>query len=143
MAKDLYSAVQYNKKLKSFKGYLKKIKPSDDYTIVKERLLEALYTLQYYLEDMIISIDKARISMCQNQKAIIESFINTINISNNANDLEILTLLAESLNDDFTKNLIIWNLEGPAEELEFNENDSYAMSKAYLNLLRKTIIMNV
>ena len=139
MAKDLYSAVQYNKKLKSFKGYLGKIKPSDDYTIVKERLLEALYTLQYYLDDMIMSIDKARISMCQNQKAIIESFINTINISNNANDLEILTLLAESLNEDFTKNLIVWNLEGLAEGLEFSENDSYVMPRAYLDLLRKTI----
>ncbi len=139
MAKDLYSASQYNKKLKSFKGYLSKIKPSDDYAIVKDRLLEALYTLQYYLEDMIMSVDKSRIGMCQNQKAIIDSFINTINISNNASDLEILTLLAESLNEDFTKNLIVWNLEGPAEGLEFNEDDSFVLPKAYLDLLRKTI----
>ena len=139
MAKSLYSAVQYNKKLKSFKSYLGKIKPSDDYTLVKERLLDALFTLKYYLEDMTLTLDRSRIGMCQNQKAIIESFINTINISNNAGDLEILTLLAESLNEDFTDNLVVWNLNSNAEALEFNEDEGYTLQPEYLDILRKTI----
>ena len=139
MAKQLYSAEQYNKKLKGFKSYLKKIKPSDDYTIVKERLFEALYSLKYYLDDIMLSIDNSKTSLCQNQKAIIESFINTINISNSAGDLEILTLLAESLNEKFLNDLNLWSLKGCAEWLEFNEDEGYALPQAYLELLRKTI----
>lgn len=137
--KELYSGVQYNKKLKSFKSYLGKIKPSDDYTIVKERLLDALYSLKYYLEDMIISLEPAAISKCQNQKTIIDSFINTINISTSANDLEILTLLAESLDEDFTRNLTVWNLHGKAEQLQFHEDEGFALDVSYLELLRKSI----
>ena len=53
MAKMLYSAQQYVKKLNGFKSYIQKIKPSDDFTIVKERLLDALDTMNLYLEDML------------------------------------------------------------------------------------------
>ena len=60
MAKMLYSAQQYVKRLNGFKSYIQKVKQSDDFSLVKDRLKESLDLMWFYLEDMLLSCEQNR-----------------------------------------------------------------------------------
>ncbi len=141
MAKMLYSAQQYVKKLNGFKSYIQKIKQSDDFTIVKERLLDALDTMYLYLDDMVISCEPgSERKKCETHKTLVDSFRNTVKIANTVDDLITVTSLLDLLNPDDMDHMNEFRLNSEADGLQFNYKEYFTdMPAAYLNMLRDTI----
>lgn len=79
MALKLYSTQQYIKKVNSFKSYIQKVKKSDDYNLVKERLLEAIDIMLFHLEDLRLSCESYK--KIDTHTTLLRSFRNTIAVS--------------------------------------------------------------
>ncbi len=138
MAKNLYSTQQYIKKANSFKSYIQKIKKSDDFTIVKERLVEAIDTMLAYLNDLKYSIDNLK--QINTHETLLVSFKNTIEVAKNCDDLITVTSLLDLLDQDQFRNFNEYSLTNMAYAMEYNDRDAFVnISKPYLEILRKTI----
>ena len=138
MAKNLYSTQQYIKKVNSFKSYIQKIKKSDDFTIVKERLIEAIDTMLAYLNDLKYSIDNLK--QINTHETLLVSFKNTIEVAKNCDDLITVTSLLDLLDQDQFRNFNEYSLTNMAYAMEYNDRDAFVnISKPYLEILRKTI----
>ena len=138
MAKNLYSTQQYIKKVNSFKSYIQKIKKSDDFTIVKERLVEAIDTMLAYLNDLKYSIDNLK--QINTHETLLVSFKNTIEVAKNCDDLITVTSLLDLLDQDQFRNFNEYSLTNMAYAMEYNDRDAFVnISKPYLEILRKTI----
>ena len=142
MAKMLYSAQQYVKRLNGFKSYIQKIKKSDDFTIVKERLNESLDLMWFYLEDMILSCEQNReVDKCKTHQTLIKSFRNTIAIANNLDDLVTVTSLLDLLNPDDMNNMNEFRLEEDASDLEYGSRTPFTnMPASYMQIMRQSIV---
>ena len=142
MAKMLYSAQQYVKRLNGFKSYIQKIKPSDDFTIVKERLNESLNFMWFCLEDMISTCEQGReTDKCKTHKTLIESFRNTIALANSSEDLITVTSLLDLLNPDDMEHMNEFRLNDLAGDLEYESRTPFTnMPAEYLRILRNSII---
>ncbi len=142
MAKMLYSAQQYVKRLNGFKSYIQKIKKSDDFTIVKERLNESLDLMWFYLEDMIISCEQGReVDKCKTHQTLIKSFRNTIAIANDLDDLVTVTSLLDLLNPDDMENMNEFRLEELASDLEYGSRVPFTnMPANYMQIMRQSIV---
>ena len=138
MAIDLYSAQQYTKRLEGFKSYINKVKPSDDYSIVKERLLESIDIMLFYIEDLTLSMSKT-LSDCVQQKTLLHTFKNTITASNNKDDLVMVTSLLDLLNPEPFKSYDRYKLCDEASDLDSNYKDYFQLDFNYLRNIRKTI----
>ena len=139
MAKKLYSAEQYIKKTNGFKSYIIKIKKSDDFNLVKERLIEALDIMMFHLEDLYLSTDSRYRRILETHKTLVQSFINTINTANELDDLITVTSLLDLLNLDELKDIDEYRLESNAYDLEYNDYEGFYLNEAYVKALRKTI----
>lgn len=141
MAKMLYSAQQYVKKLNGFKSYIQKIKPSDDFTIVKERLLDALDTMNLYLEDMILSCESgSERKKCETHNTLVNSFRNTVKIANTHDDLITVTSLLDLLNPNDMEHMNEFRLNDDADGLQFGYKEYFTnLPEPYLNILRDSI----
>ena len=142
MAKMLYSAQQYVKRLNGFKSYIQKIKPSDDFTIVKERLNESLNFMWFCLEDMILTCEQGReTDKCKTHKTLIESFRNTIALANSSEDLITITSLLDLLNPNDMEHMNEFRLNDLAGDLEYESRTPFTnMPAEYLRILRNSII---
>ena len=142
MAKMLYSAQQYVKRLNGFKSYIQKIKKSDDFTIVKDRLNESLDLMWFYLEDMILSCEQNReTDKCKTHQTLIKSFRNTIAIANNLDDLVTVTSLLDLLNPDDMNNMNEFRLEDDASDLEYGSRTPFTnMPASYMQIMRQSIV---
>jgi hypothetical protein len=141
MAKMLYSAQQYVKKLNGFKSYIQKVKPSDDFTLVKERLLDALDTMYLYLEDMILSCEAgSERKKCETHKTLVDSFKNTVKIANTSDDLITITSLLDLLNPNDMEHMNEFRLHETADGLLFGYKECFInIPGPYLNILRDAI----
>ena len=141
MAKMLYSAQQYVKKLNGFKSYIQKIKSSDDFTLVKERLLDALDTMCLYLDDMIISCESgSERKKCETHKTLVDSFRNTVKIANTNDDLVTVTSLLDLLNPSDMDHMNEFRLNNEADGLQFGYKECFTnIPEPYLNMLRDSI----
>lgn len=141
MAKMLYSAQQYVKRLNGFKSYIQKIKQSDDFSLVKDRLKESLDLMWFYLEDMLISCEPNReVDKCRTHKTLIESFRNTIALANNLDDLVTVTSLLDLLNPSDMEHMNEFRLEDDASDLEYGSRAPFTnMPASYLQIMRQTI----
>lgn len=141
MAKMLYSAQQYVKKLNGFKSYIQKVKPSDDFTIVKERLIDALDTMNLYLEDMILSCESgSERKKCETHKTLVNSFRNTVGIANTHDDLITITSLLDLLNPNDMEHMNEFRLNDDADGLQFGYKEYFTnLPEPYLNILRDSI----
>ena len=139
MAKKLYSTEQYIKKTNGFKSYITKIKKSDDFTLVKERLIEALDIMKFHLEDLYLSTDNRYRKCIETHKTLVQSFINTINAANELDDLVTVTSLLDLLNADELKDMDEYKLDHDAYNLEYNDYTGFYLDDAYTKALRKTI----
>lgn len=138
MAK-LYSAQQYTKNMNAFKTYMNKIKLTDDIEKVKERVMEYITTSLFYLEDLILStVDK---SVYQHDKTLLNSFSQTLKLSNSIEELNIISELLETI-DTFHDyfGLDESDLLNSAFDLENNQIDEFnKFNESYLLELRKCI----
>ena len=139
MAKKLYSTEQYIKKANGFKSYITKIKKSDDFTLVKERLIEALDIMMFHLEDLYLSTDSRYRRVIETHKTLVQSFINTINMANELDDLVTVTSLLDLLNVDELKDMDEYRLDRDAYNLEYNDYEAFYLNDIYIKTLRKTI----
>ena len=141
MAKMLYSAQQYVKRLNGFKSYIQKIKQSDDFSLVKDRLKESLDLMWFYLEDMILSCEQNReVDKCKTHQTLIKSFRNTIAIANNLDDLVTVTSLLDLLNPDDMQNMNEFRLEDDASDLEYGSRTPFTnMPASYMQIMRQSI----
>jgi hypothetical protein len=141
MARKLYSVQQYIKKVNGFKSYIQKIKPSDDFTLVKERLIESIDIMLFHLEDIAISKDEdITSSFLNSQKTLLISFKNTIVLANNLDDLVTVTSLLDLLNTDDFNALNEYSLSDKAFNMHYGSREGFiGFPEAYLQLLRNTI----
>ena len=142
MAKMLYSAQQYVKRLNGFKSYIQKIKQSDDFALVKDRLNESLDLMWFYLEDMILSCEQNReVDKCKTHQTLIKSFRNTIAIANNLDDLVTVTSLLDLLNPDDMEHMNEFRLVDLASDLEYGSRTPFTnLPSSYLQIMRQTVI---
>ena len=139
MAKKLYSVEQYIKKANGFKSYITKIKKSDDFNLVKERLVEALDIMLFHLEDLLLSSDSRYRKTISTHKTLIQSFKNTINAANDLDDLVTVTSLLDLLTVDELKDMDEYRLEYEAYDLEFADPDGFYLDETYVKTLRNAI----
>ena len=138
MAIRLYSSQQYIKKLNGFKSYIQKIKKSDDFTIVKERLTEALDIMLFHLEDLDLTCEYTK--NIKNHKTMLTSFKNTIKLASNLDDLVTVTSLLDMVQPSDVENLTEYSLLDKASDIEYNYRDPFiCFPEVYLEKLRKTI----
>lgn len=142
MAKMLYSAQQYVKRLNGFKSYIQKIKKSDDFSLVKDRLNESLDLMWFYLEDMILSCEQNReVDKCKTHQTLIKSFRNTIAIANNLDDLVTVTSLLDLLNPDDMEHMNEFRLNDDASDLEYGSRTPFTnMPASYMQIMRQSIV---
>lgn len=138
MAMNLYSAQQYIKKVNGFKSYIQKIKKSDDFNLVKERLIESIDIMTFHLDDIILSCKDTK--ACETHKTLLASFKNTINIAKGLDDLITVTSLLDLLNTEEMKNYNEYKLTYDASDVEYNIMDAFTnLGTTYLEMLRKSI----
>ena len=136
MAKKLYSAQQYIKKVNGFKSYIQKVKKSDDFSIVKDRLIESIDIMLFHLQDMKISCESYK----DTHETLLNSFKNTILIANNSDDLITVTSLLDLLDPSVFSNYNEYALNMTASNMEYNDKDSFTdIPKPYLEIIRKAI----
>mgnify|MGYP003292483032 CR=1 FL=1 len=138
MALKLYSTQQYIKKVNSFKSYIQKVKKSDDYNLVKERLLEAIDIMLFHLEDLRLSCESYK--KIDTHTTLLRSFRNTIAVSQDSEDLVTVTSLLDLLNVDDFASLNEYHLDSRASDIEYNIKDSFIdLPRSYIEMLRKSI----
>ena len=136
MAKKLYSAQQYIKKVNGFKSYIQKVKKSDDFSIVKDRLIESIDIMLFHLQDMKISCESYK----DTHETLLNSFKNTILIANNSDDLITVTSLLDLLDTNNFQNYNEYTLNMTASDMEYNDKNSFTnIPKPYLQMLRRAI----
>ena len=136
MAKKLYSAQQYIKKVNGFKSYIQKVKKSDDFSIVKDRLIESIDIMLFHLQDMKISCEAYK----DTHETLLNSFKNTILIANNSDDLITVTSLLDLLDTNDFQNYNEFTLNMKASDMEYNDKESFIdIPKPYLQMLRRAI----
>lgn len=136
MAKKLYSAQQYIKKVNGFKSYIQKVKKSDDFSIVKDRLIESIDIMLFHLQDMKISCEAYK----DTHETLLNSFKNTILIANSSDDLITVTSLLDLLDPSVFSNYNEFTLNMKASDMEYNDKESFIdIPKPYLQMLRRAI----
>ena len=138
MAMKLYSTQQYVKKVNSFKSYIQKVKKSDDFNLVKERLIEALDIMLFHLEDLKVSCDNHK--KLDTHRTLLKSFKNTIDVAQDCDDLVTVTSLLDLLNTSEIEEYNEYSLSGDAGDIEYNISSAYLdMPASYIEILRRTI----
>ena len=136
MAK-LYSAEQYIKNLNSFKNYINKMKPNDDFNKAKDKLIDAIKILRYYIADLELS---TKYKDCYKQhNSLLVTFQNTINNSETLDDLSTITPLLELLDTNKFNDIRSYDLKSNADDLQYKYIDGFRLSTDYLNTLRTSI----
>ena len=136
MAKKLYSAQQYIKKVNGFKSYIQKVKKSDDFSIVKDRLIESIDIMLFHLKDMELTCDAYK----NTHETLLNSFRNTILIAENSDDLITVTSLLDLLDTNNFQNYNEYTLNMTASDMEYNDKNSFTnIPKPYLQMLRRAI----
>lgn len=136
MAKKLYSAQQYIKKVNGFKSYIQKVKKSDDFSIVKDRLIESIDIMLFHLKDMELTCDAYK----NTHETLLNSFRNTILIAENSDDLITVTSLLDLLDTNNFQNYNEYTLNMIASDMEYNDKNSFTnIPKPYLQMLRRAI----
>jgi hypothetical protein len=133
----LYSAEQYIKNLNSFKNYINKMKPSDDFNKAKDKLIDAVKMLKYYIADLELS---TKYKDCYKQhNSLLETFQNTINNSETLDDLSIIIPLLELLDANKFNEIRHYDLKSSADDLQYKYIDGFRLPTDYLNTLRASI----
>ena len=136
----IYSAEQYIKNLESFKTYINKIKPTDDFEKVKDKLIDAINILRFYIADLKLSTD--RDAGYTEHDTMLETFYNTLTKSTSIDDLSMITPLINLLNTEQFKNLRGYHLSDDADDLEYNNAQGFLLNPSYVELLRESISNN-